>query len=73
MENKEKCRKLVAKLSVVPQRPSRLRDTDDNEMRKREGGWFHAQSTVVREFMVIGLKVKIIQSASFTTFHVILF
>ena len=25
-ENKEKRRKLVAKLSVVPQRPSRLRD-----------------------------------------------
>ena len=26
VENREKCRKLVAKLSVVPQRPSRLRD-----------------------------------------------
>ena len=26
MENREKCRKLVATLSLVPQRPSRLRD-----------------------------------------------
>ena len=26
VENREKCRKLVARSSVVPQRPSRLRD-----------------------------------------------
>ena len=29
VENKEKWRKLVAKSSVVPRRPSRLRDDDD--------------------------------------------
>ena len=34
VENREKWRKLVAKLSVVPQRPSRLRDRWDDEMRK---------------------------------------
>ena len=36
LENRGKWRKLVAKLSVVPQRPSRLMDKDKRERDERE-------------------------------------
>ena len=32
VENREKWRKLVARSSVVPKRPSRLRDNDDDDL-----------------------------------------